>query len=58
MNDHVVRLDSGGRQVSNRMPGGIGRSILVVHVTSQEVHNLLLVVLAEMLWVVEPLRSL
>ena len=52
-NDEAVRLDRDGRQVGSHTSAGIGGSVLVVDVTGQEVHDLQLVILAEMLRVVE-----
>ena len=53
MDDEAVRLDRDGRQVASRTSAGIGGSVLVVDVTGQEVHDLLFVVLAEMLRIVK-----
>ena len=51
--DEVIGFEREGRQVASRTSAGIGGSVLVVDVTGQEVHDLLLVVRAEMLKIVE-----
>ena len=53
--DKAVWLDRNGRQVGSRTSAGIGRRILVVNVTGQKIHDLQLVVLAEVLRIVEVL---